>query len=96
MISSPDYNDNDVGAYLPEEDPGHSHADRSSNPSSDSFTHTGKKMFPCPHCEKYFKAKSSLDKHRTHTGKMTHTCTECGQSFLTKSELNVHRRCHMH
>ncbi|XP_072279512.1 uncharacterized protein [Pyxicephalus adspersus] len=110
LISSPDYNDynvNDTAPYPPDEDNVHSRANRSkesvssdihhspSHKNSDSVTHKGKKIFPCPHCEKSFKAKSSLDKHvRVHTGERPFSCSECGICLNSSSNLFRHQRLH--
>ncbi|XP_077322490.1 uncharacterized protein LOC143956203 isoform X1 [Lithobates pipiens] len=63
--------------------------------NSDSATHKGGKIFPCPHCEKCFSAKSFLDKHlRVHTGERPFSCPECGISFKSSSNLFRHQRLH--
>ncbi|CAI9552338.1 unnamed protein product [Staurois parvus] len=42
-------------------------------------SHTGKKLFSCPECEKmYFSCKSNLSTHqRSHTGRKPYSCPEC-------------------
>ncbi|KAF3851949.1 hypothetical protein F7725_005304, partial [Dissostichus mawsoni] len=60
-----------------------------------SDTHTGKQPLKCDKCEKYFKYRSSLERHLIiHTGEKPYSCNTCGKRFTQKSKLNYHTKTH--
>ncbi|XP_033985953.1 zinc finger protein 62 homolog [Trematomus bernacchii] len=60
-----------------------------------SDTHTGKQPLKCDKCEKYFKYRSSLERHLIiHTGEKPYSCNTCGKKFTQKSKLNYHTKTH--
>jgi len=55
----------------------------------------GEKPHECDFCEKAFKRKDSMVRHKMiHTGEKPHKCEVCGKAFVEKSALTVHMRIH--
>ncbi|NXK27342.1 ZN777 protein, partial [Arenaria interpres] len=61
-------------------------------------THTGEGLYLCTECQKTFKLKIDLLKHRRiHTKKSqasSYICTDCSKSFARHADLTRHRRTH--
>ncbi|XP_074504440.1 uncharacterized protein LOC141775206 [Sebastes fasciatus] len=58
-------------------------------------SHTQKKLYKCPACNKTFKHNTSLQRHITcHTGERPFDCTQCGKTFRQKGSLQIHMRKH--
>jgi len=59
------------------------------------MTHTGIKPFQCPHCDKAFSLKTSLNTHiRLHTGEKPYKCSACGRDFSDASSCRRHVKSH--
>ena len=58
-------------------------------------THDGSRPHQCPHCEKAFRNRVTLDTHiRQHTGERPFSCDHCGKEYSDKSNLRLHIRVH--
>ncbi|KAF1436775.1 hypothetical protein FQV24_0015860, partial [Spheniscus mendiculus] len=61
-------------------------------------THAGERLYLCTECQKTFKLKIGLLKHKQiHTKKnrvSSYICTDCGKSFGRHADLIRHRRTH--
>ncbi|KAJ8676519.1 hypothetical protein QAD02_012306 [Eretmocerus hayati] len=68
------------------------------SPKNDKIKSPKKKKadeLTCPHCDRSFYHKNSLDYHlRSHSGERPHQCEVCGKSFFAASALKVHKRLH--
>ena len=54
-----------------------------------------KKVFECSICQKTFKKKVFLNKHKfIHTGNYPFMCSECGKQFNDKSNMQQHMKIH--
>ncbi|NXR00679.1 ZN777 protein, partial [Sagittarius serpentarius] len=60
--------------------------------------HTGERLYLCTECQKTFKLKIGLLKHKQiHTKKSqvsSYICTDCGKSFGRHADLIRHQRTH--
>ncbi|XP_069837122.1 oocyte zinc finger protein XlCOF8.4-like isoform X2 [Dendropsophus ebraccatus] len=60
-----------------------------------SNEHKNGKPFPSSECEKCFKKKSNLCKHKKiHSDENPYSCQECGKCFKKNSNLSIHQRIH--
>ncbi|XP_052891901.1 zinc finger protein 70-like [Anopheles moucheti] len=50
---------------------------------------------PCPHCNKHFPCRSTLDQHlRRHTDEKPFQCAKCPKAFRLSSTLSAHKKLH--
>ena len=60
-----------------------------------SYTHTDKKPFECPFCQKCFNNRGSLARHKKlHNTQTPFPCNICGRVYPSKSHLDVHLISH--
>lgn len=53
--------------------------------------HTAVKPYECPHCERGFTCRVSLERHvRSHTGEKPYQCPKCDKAFASTSGLSQH------
>lgn len=53
------------------------------------------KLFPCPHCDKKFKRRITLNTHMAvHTKIRPYVCDICKKSYATKCDLTNHQKIH--
>lgn len=58
-------------------------------------SYLGTKMFSCDECEKKFRQKRDLARHKyTHTGEKPFSCDTCGKKFARKDKMRIHMRAH--
>ncbi|KAJ8923248.1 hypothetical protein NQ315_001804 [Exocentrus adspersus] len=54
-----------------------------------------KKSYPCPHCDKTFLRRGSLNSHvANHTNIRPFKCDDCSKTFAVKSQLTAHKKIH--
>ncbi|KAK2723520.1 hypothetical protein QYM36_002004 [Artemia franciscana] len=56
---------------------------------------SGKRLFECDMCKKWFTTSASLSRHqRTHTGEKPFGCNICKKTYYRKADLSIHQRTH--
>ncbi|XP_039618208.1 zinc finger protein 208-like [Polypterus senegalus] len=69
---------------------------KSSSHSRDgNQSQTQQKLYQCSECDKQFRHKKSLNRHRMiHSAEKPYCCSECGKQFRHKKSLYYHRMIH--
>ncbi|XP_035903594.1 zinc finger protein 501-like [Anopheles stephensi] len=66
-----------------------------SDPCDEQRDSDNNNLRPCPHCDKHFPCKASLDQHlRRHTDERPFRCASCPKAFRLSSTLSAHKKLH--